>query len=102
MPSIVDMIARTEAEADAIRTEAAQKAKSIIADSTAEAEAEVAAAQERVRKDIVLRRENANHTAEKLRQDILAAKSKETQHKCQLAQGNVDKAAKFIIERLSV
>ena len=102
MPSIVDLIAQTEESAEKLKSEAAQKAKTIVSKANDDAEEAQAQAQSDVRRELMLRKENARHTGEKLAQEIMADRKKESMANCAQARKSIDKAVKFIIERLSV
>lgn len=101
MPSVVDMIAQAEAQAESINAEAAKTAQEIVSQAVeAAAEAESLATAE-VKRLHVLRKESAMHNAEILRKDILDKKSKAAQENARHAEQNIDKAVKYIIERIT-
>ena len=102
MPSIVDMIAQTEQEAEKLRSDALTEAKALIDEARAEADADIASAQADVRREILLRRENAANTGERLAQEIIAMRKKESAHNCEESGKHIDRAVKYIIERLTV
>lgn len=102
MPSIVDLIAQTEEAAEKIKADAQQRAKAILAKANDDADDAVAQAQSEVRKELMLRRENARHTGEKFAHEIEENRRKESMSNCAEARKSIDKAVKYIIERLSI
>ena len=102
MPSIVDMIAQTEESAERIKNEAQAKAKSLVNRAKDEAEESIREAREDARRELLLRRENARHMGEKLAQEIKESREAESASNANEAKKHLDKAVKFIIERLSV
>lgn len=100
MPSIVDMIADAENKAETIKAEALAKAKERVAMALSECEKAEKSASAEVKQMLLIRRENALHSAARLSSEIIASRAKETQNNCAVARRELDKAAKYIIERV--
>lgn len=102
MPSVVDMIAGAEKEAEQIRFEADARAKEIVSNTREECERAEKNARDEVKKMMVVRGENARNAAARLSAEIMEQRLRESENNCTLSERNLDKAAKYIIERVTV
>lgn len=100
MPSIIDMIAQAENEAESIRKQAQGRAKALISETGDECAKNEKLALEEVRRLMIFRRESAHHSAETLCADIMSKRRAEAEKNAQVAEKNTDKAVKYIIERV--
>lgn len=101
MPSIVDMIAQAENEAENIRKEAQEKAKALISEASDDCAKNERLAAEEVRRLMLFRKESARHSADVLCADIISKRRAESEQNAQVAEKNTDKAVKYIIERVT-
>ena len=101
MASIVDMIAQAENEAENIKNKAIEDSKKRISEANEECEKAEKAALAEVRQLMLLRRESAEHSGAALASDIIELKEKESSKAALQAEKNIDKAVKFIIERVT-
>ena len=101
MPSVVDMIAQAERDAEKIKAEARQKAKSMVETEESLAEADIEKATENAQKEILFRRENARNAGNQAASEIIAAREKESRDHCAHAQQYKEEAVRSIIERLT-
>ena len=101
MPSIVDMIAQSENEAENIRKEAQEKAKALISEASDDCAKNERLAAEEVKRLMVFRKESAHHSADALCANIISKRRAESEQNAHVAEKNTDKAVKYIIERVT-
>lgn len=101
MPSIIDRITNAEAEAAALKRDAAVKARQAIAEASSEAQRLVAGARDQGREELIEAQARAEEEGQKIAADIRAAKAREADAVCAAAGKNMDAAVGYILERVT-
>jgi len=100
LPSIIKRINQAEADAAAIRREAAGEARERLAEAEAEAQKRVAAAREDGRAAVYAAEAEAEAEGEKTASGILRENAAKADALCEAAKANVPNAVAYILERV--
>ena len=100
MPSIVDMIAKAESDAEEIRKKAQQDAAMTINAANARAMGITDEAEKSASEYIAMHKKTTKATCDRLHEDIISKERKDTDARIALARTREDKAVRYIIDAL--
>ncbi|MDD3920047.1 MAG: hypothetical protein PHO41_02565 [Eubacteriales bacterium] len=100
MDSIIEKIKETEAEAEAMKREAAGKAREAIAAAGEEAQRLVAQAREQGFEELVKVKAGAETQGRQIAERIRSEKAAEADAVCAEARGRTDRAVSYLLERV--
>ena len=100
MPSIVDIIAKAEADAADIREQAQKDARAVIDSANDTVRANIKSARDRAKLVVSQRKEVSQRAGRRLLSDVYNARARETQRLMDLARTRYDTTVAYIIERV--